>query len=80
MLVDIYRDLDRILIIKDGEEISRISDAGSVFLDGLEFVRKVDLTKLPTGLNNAQVKQSLDERGFYAARQAATITEVEIQD
>lgn len=80
MRVDIFRALDRVLIVKDGEGIPRISGAGSEFLDGLAFERQVDFTKLPTGLNSAQVKQSLDERGFYAARQSATITEVEIQD
>ena len=82
MQVDIYRDqeLHRILIVEDGKEIPRISGEGSNFLDGLVFQRKVDFKDLPTGLQSEQVMQSLTERGFYAARQTGTVTEVEIQD
>ncbi|KGK24342.1 hypothetical protein [Pseudomonas plecoglossicida] len=80
MQVDIYRDQDRILIVEDGKGIPRINGAGSEFLDGLTFVRRVVIEDLPTGLKQAEVLQSLRERGFYAARQHVTLTEVEIQD
>lgn len=82
MLVDIYRDpaLDRILILEDGKEIPRISGEGSEFLKDLSFHRQVDFKNLPTGLRSEEVMASLKERGFYAARQAVTVTEVEIQD
>lgn len=82
MLVDIYRDpaLDRILIVEDGKEIPRISGEGSKFLKDLSFHRQVDFKNLPNGLRSDEVMASLKERGFYAARQAMTITEVEIQD
>jgi hypothetical protein len=82
MLVDIYRDeaLDRILIVEDGKEIPRISGEGSKFLKGLTFHRKAEFKDLPTGLQSEEVMASLKERGFYAARQTVTVTEVEIQD
>lgn len=80
MQVDIYRDLDRLLIVEDSKGIPRISGAGSVFLDGLAFERRVAIENLPTGLKQAEVLRSLKEKGFYAARQHATLTEVEIQD
>ena len=82
MRVDIYRDqaLDRILIVEDGKGIPRISGEGSKFLDGLMFQSQIDFEDLPTGLKNEEIMQSLKDRGFYAARQSVTITEVEIQD
>ncbi|WP_085600375.1 hypothetical protein [Pseudomonas sp. B10(2017)] len=80
MQVDIYRDQDRILIVEDGKGIPRISGAGSEFLNGLTFERRVAIESLPTGLKQAEVLQSLRDKGFYAARQQATLTEVEIQD
>ncbi|WDH25091.1 hypothetical protein [Pseudomonas chlororaphis] len=82
MRVDIYRDqaLDKILIVEDGKGIPRISGEGSKFLDGLAFQRQIDFKELPTGLQSDKVMQSLKNRGFYAARQTVTITEVEIQD
>lgn len=82
MLVDIYRDeaLDRILIVEDGKEIPRISGEGSKFLKDLSFQRKVDFKDLPKGLQSEEVMASLKERGFYAAHQTVTVTEVEIQD
>lgn len=80
MQVDIYRDLDRLLIVEDGKGIPRISGAGSAFLDGLTFERRVAIENLPTGLGKAEVLQSLKEKGFYAARQRLNLTEVEIQD
>ncbi|MFL1552574.1 hypothetical protein ACI77I_26420 [Pseudomonas sp. D47] len=82
MLVDIYRDpgLDRILIVEDGKGIPRISGIGSNFLKDLTFHRQVDFTDLPSGLQSEEVMASLKERGFYAARQTVTVTEVEIQD
>lgn len=82
MLVDIYRDeaLDRILIVKDGKGIPRISGEGSKFLKDLTFHRQVDFKDLPMGLQSEEVKASLKGRGFYAARQTVTVTEVEIQD
>lgn len=82
MLVDIYRDeaMDRILIVEDGREIPRISGEGSKFLKGLAFHRQVDFKDLPLGLQSEEVMASLKERGFYAARQMVTVTEVAIQD
>ncbi|MHB2241707.1 hypothetical protein [Pseudomonas fluorescens] len=82
MLVHIYRDevLDKILIVEDGKGIPRISGAGSKFLKDLTFHRQVDFKDLPIGLQNEEVMASLKERGFYAARQTVTVTEVEIQD
>ncbi|PNA03544.1 MULTISPECIES: hypothetical protein [unclassified Pseudomonas] len=82
MLVDIYRDevLDKILIVEDGKGIPRISGKGSQFLKDLTFQRQVDFKDLPTGLQSEEVMASLKERGFYAARQTVTVTEVEIQD
>lgn len=80
MQVDIYRDQDRFLIVEDGKGIPRISGPGSVFLDGLIFERRVAIESLPTGLKQEEVLQSLRDKGFYAARQRATLTEVEIQD
>lgn len=80
MQVDIYRGLDRLLIIEDGKEISGISGSGSQFLDGLAFERKIAFADLPAGLKKTEVLQSLKEKGFYAARQVVTLTEVEIQD
>lgn len=82
MLVDIYRDpgLDRILIVEDGKGIPRISGEGSKFLEDLTFHRQVDFKNLPTGLQSEEVMASLKARGFYAARQAVTVTEIEIQD
>lgn len=80
MQVDIYRDQDRILIIEGEKGIPRVSGAGSVFLDGLTFERRVEIESLPTGLKQAEVLKSLRDKGFYAARQQVTLTEVEIQD
>ncbi|WP_236192750.1 hypothetical protein [Pseudomonas glycinae] len=82
MLVDIYRDeaLDRILIVEDGKGIPQISGEGSKFLKDLTFHRQVDFKDLPTALQSEEVMASLKERGFYAARQTVTVTEVEIQD
>lgn len=82
MLVDIYHDevQDKILIVEDGKEIPRISGEGSKFLKDLTFHRKVDFKNLPIGLQSEEVMASLKERGFYAARQTVTVTEVEIQD
>ncbi|AZF48585.1 hypothetical protein [Pseudomonas sp. R2-7-07] len=81
MLVDIYRDkaLDKILIVEDGKEIPRISGEGSKFMEGLTFHGQVDFKDLPMGLQSEKVMDSLSKRGFYAARQTVTVTEVEIQ-
>lgn len=82
MLVDIYHDeaMARILIVEDGKEVPRISGEGSKFLKGLAFHRQVDFKDLPLGLQSEEVMASLKERGFYAARQMVTVTEVAIQD
>lgn len=80
MQVDLYRDLGSLLIIEEGREISQISCAGSVFLDGLTYERTISVQDLPTGLAQTEVLQSLKQKGFYAARQHLTLTEVEIQD
>lgn len=80
MQVDLYRDLDRLLIVEEGKGISRISCAGSEFLNGLTYERTISIQDLPAGLKQAAVLDSLTEKGFYAARQHLTLTEVDIQD
>lgn len=84
MLVDIFHHpvQDRILLIKDGKGISNISDLGSEFLDGLVFLRQIDIDVdgLPSGLSVDEVMQSLAEKSFYAAKYSAEIREIEIQD
>lgn len=82
MLVDIYRDeaQEKILIVEDGKGVPRISGEGSKFLEDLTFQRQVDFKDLPAGLQTEEVKGSISNRGFYAARQSVTVTEVEIQD
>ena len=82
MLVDIYRDeaQEKILIVEDGKGVPRISGEGSKFLEGLTFQRQVDFKDLPAGLQTEEVKGSISNRGFYAARQSVTVTEAEIQD
>lgn len=82
MRVDIYRDqgLNKILIVEDGKGIPRISGEGSKFMDGLVFQQQVELKDLPIGLKGERVIESIKNRGFYAARQSVTVTEIEIQD
>lgn len=81
MRIDIYRaGDDRILLVLDGKGIPRITGDGSAFLEGLEPERQVDFHELPAGLQHDEVKRSLNDRGYYAARYSATITEVEIQE
>ncbi|WP_139671749.1 hypothetical protein [Pseudomonas sp. F16(2018)] len=81
MRIDIYQaGDDRILLVLDGKGIPHISGKGSEFLEGLKHERQVDLINLPAGLPRDEVKKSIDERGYYAARYSATITEVDIQE
>jgi len=80
MRVDIFQVQDRTLIVEDGKGIPNISGEGSKFLEGMVFQRQVDLADIPTGLNSAEVTQSLQERGYYAVRYSSGVTEVEIQD
>lgn len=82
MQLDVYRDrnLERLLIVKQGTVVKDLGALSADFLNALVLPNTVDseVGELPTCVKRDEVLQAIEARGYFAGTYTAVLREIDL--